>query len=444
MEENNENINNSDAVISSEVIETKKKVKSKRIKWKDRTPDNDIKYSGFLSYRHLRIIGWITLALAQIALIMKLQLKLSPTTSEGLEPWINVFTFISGMPLPLFFLANYSQMTQKKGNFKGMFITYGGLALGMYILSNFIVLHYGYRLFKMMNTKFTYGDAISTFGILLPAMGRVGYSLNIFIDLLLITFLFFFTYYEPTKFFVGKRRIIFRLFVLIPIIYELVCIFVKYYIYLGDLEINSFVFFLLPSKPPLVFFAFVCIILFIKYKEYKHLKKENRSAETWKLYSTTKAHSLRVSIYISIFFLICAIIDFIAIVVGIIIYFYGSIPIAAEQGEEMAELYIEIKTMALVNAGVGGAVPLLLIIPLVIMFSYTKTHKNKKFDTILPFAGIGVIAFIYFEGLFQVMTSNIGTITKKIEETDFPEDASIVGINFRAFLYNIQSVRYLF
>lgn len=420
-------------------------VKQKRIKWKDRTPENDIKYSGFLSYRHLRIIGWVCMALAQIALIMKLQVKLSPSSSGGLEPWINVFTFISGMPLPLFFLANYSQMTQKKGNFKSMFINYGGLALGMYILSNFIVLHYGYRFLKMLDPKATYGYATSVFGALLPAIGRVGYSLNIFIDLLLITLLFFFCYYEPTKFFTGKKKIIFRLFILLPIIYELVCIFVKYYIYLGDLEINSFVFFLLPSKPPLVFFAFVLIILFIKFKEHSHEKKENKSKDTWALYSQTNAHSLRVSIYISIFFLICAIIDVIALIIGIIIYSFSAASYVQEYGEGAAELYITIKTAALVNAGVGGAIPLILIIPLVIMFSYTKTHANKKVDTLIPVAGIALIAFIYFEGLFQVMTSNIGAITKKIEDTDFPEEeASIVGVNLKALIYNLQSVRYLF
>ena len=183
-------------------------VKKKRIKWKNRTLENDIKYSGYLSYRHLRIIGWICLAISQIAIIMNLQTKLNPASAEQLNVWKTVLSYIATLPLPLFFLANYSQMTQKKSNFKSMFISYGGIALGLYILCNFIVLHYGYRTMKAFDPTTTYGDAVTFFGILLPAAGKVGYSLNIFIDMLMITFLFFFIYYEPTKFFVGKKKII--------------------------------------------------------------------------------------------------------------------------------------------------------------------------------------------------------------------------------------------
>ena len=33
---------------------------------------------------------------------------------------------------------------------------------------------------------------------------------------------------------------------------------------------------------------------------------------------------------------------------------------------------------------------------------------NKKIDTLIPLAGIGLVAFIYLEGIFQVQTNNIG------------------------------------
>ncbi|MBQ9449604.1 MAG: hypothetical protein IJU60_07015 [Acholeplasmatales bacterium] len=414
-------------------------VKQKRIKWKDRTPDNDIKYAGYLSYRHLRIIGWVCLAIAQIAGVMRLQIKLNPASQEELKVWMEIFGYISALPLPLFFLANYSQMTAKKSNFKSMFISYGGIALALYIVSNFIVImHFGYRAMKCLDSSTSYADAFEFFGILLPAIGKVGYTLNIFIDLLLITFLFFFIYYEPKKFFLGKKKILFRLLVILPIIYEIGAIFIKYQTYFGGMEINSFVFFLLPSKPPLLFAAFVIIIFAVKIAEIRHIKKEGHSKETWEEYSKTHAHSLRVSICISVVFLICALLDFAAIIAAMLIISAQSVGYASDpyiqslpyyEGmtvEQIQEYYINTKMSAFANAGFGGSVALILIIPLVILFSYTKTHKDTKIDKLLPIAGIGLIFVIYLEGMFQVVTGNIARIIQNIKDMSVP-NAQIPG-----------------
>ena len=38
-----------------------------------------------------------------------------------------------------------------------------------------------------------------------------------------------------------------------------------------------------------------------------------------------------------------------------------------------------------------------------LLFSYTRTYKNKMLDTFIPFAGIILIALVYLEGGYQLL-----------------------------------------
>ena len=53
--------------------------------------------------------------------------------------------------------------------------------------------------------------------------------------------------------------------------------------------------------------------------------------------------------------------------------------------------------------GLGESVLLLLLSPLMLLFSYTRTHKNKTLDTFIPFAGIALIVLVYIEGGYQFL-----------------------------------------
>ena len=54
--------------------------RKKRLKFYQITPENDIKYRGPLSYRALRIAGWVCLAIAQVATIWSMVGKINPQT----------------------------------------------------------------------------------------------------------------------------------------------------------------------------------------------------------------------------------------------------------------------------------------------------------------------------------------------------------------------------
>ena len=389
---------------------------SARIKWRDRTPENDIKYGGHLSYRHLRIIGWFCLVIAQIGVVLKLEAKLAPATAGTVNTWMTVISIIGSLPIPLFLLANMSTILQKRGNYKALFIKFGALAAGMYLLANFIVFHYGFRTMLAFDNTVNWGDAARAFGEMLPFLGKTGYTLNIFIDMLLVVLMFFFMNYEPrVKAFEGKRIILFRLLILLPVAYEVAGIVLKYFAYMADsFIIPSPLFFLLPSKPPLVFAAFFFIVLFLKLAEVRWLRRPGNTKEAYEVHITTKAHSLKISILIAVIFAILAVAD-LALYLGLAISAMYAIPAQyPDYAPEVLETMIAYKLEVYEAIGFGGATALILAIPLVILFSYTKTHKNPKIDIFIPIIGIAGIAIVLLEGFFQVITLNLPAFLDKI------------------------------
>ena len=53
--------------------------------------------------------------------------------------------------------------------------------------------------------------------------------------------------------------------------------------------------------------------------------------------------------------------------------------------------------------GFGNAIQLLLMPPFVLLFSYTRTHKNKLIDIFIPIVGIVLILLVYLQGGYQVI-----------------------------------------
>ena len=415
---------------------------STRIKWRDRTPENDIHYGGFLSYRHLRIIAWLCLAIAQVAVILQLEVKLAPDTQAVVEKWTTVINIIGGLPVPLFMLANMSVVLQKRGNYRALFKTYGMLALVMYLLANFVVFHYGFRTIHAFNEKLNWGDAARLFGELLPALGKTGYVLNIFIDMLLIVFMFFFANYEPTKYFQGKKIYLFRAMFLLPVAYEVASIIIKYNIGMGNFTIPSPVFFLLPSKPPFIFAALVVIVLVLKIGEFSYTRRSGNTKEMYEEHIKTRAHSLKISISIAIVFAIFAVVDFLVCIGLIAVSFSHNAQQYAQYGEEFVETMVLADTTVYENIGFGGAIGLLFITPLVLLFSYSKQHKNPKLDLFVTIGGVGLVAIVLLEGCFQVITLNIPSFIdkiKKVLEGDPEGEQARMQVNY--LLSCINSIR---
>ena len=382
--------------------------KEKRIKLKHRTLDNDIKFKGIISYRELRIIGWICLVVAQLAIVFNLNIKINPNSAPALSGWVSFFQFMSNFSLPLFLVANMATILQKKDDLKRTLVFYGGVAALMFLIGNIVVFHYGFRFMNAISPC-TWGDAAEIFGLLLPLLGKSGYVFNIFIDLFLCSLMFFFMNYKPNKCFQGKKIIWFRLFTIFPILYEIGSVIVKFYISFGYFSIPSYVFFLLTSKPPFILLAFFLLVFILKTGEVIHKKKYKKSDEEFNNHLETNAHSLLTSIHLSIIFLVVALID--AVVTIIITISFGH----SINPEANDEFYFYVAN-TLQSIGFGGSASLIPLIPIVLLFSYKKTRKNKKIDTFIPVIGVGLILFVFVEGFFEVITINIPIVMQRIED----------------------------
>lgn len=106
----------------------------------------------------------------------------------------------------------------------------------------------------------------------------------------------------------------------------------------------------------------------------------------------------------SVVFLIVAIIDF--FVTALVIYLT-----AAHYQVEPSQL-IDV----IMGIGLGGSLLMIPIIPVILLFSYKKTHTNPQMDMIVPLVGVGSIVLVYVEGMFEVITINMPYMIAKLEE----------------------------
>ena len=278
----------------------------------------------------------------------------------------------------------------------------------MYAIGNIITAHYVHGLLDSFFGDVSFINTSRLVAYMLQSMGNSGYSLNIFVDLLLCSLVFFFLNYKPKKIFTEKKIIYFRLLVLLPILYEVVGILVKYYLLLGIATPSTLYFFLLPGKPFFVFIAFLFICLFLKFGEIKYIKKHGDAAILDE-HKKTNAHALNVSINICIIFVIAVLLDVILSIVFSVVYCESTFDVVNEQ-----TLLASVSFMN--GIGFTGSVVLVLAIPFVLLFSYAKTHNNKNVDKLIPVIGVALIVFVYIEGVFRVLTVNISNIVKKISD----------------------------
>ena len=383
---------------------------ARRIRLRDRTLKNDISYRGPLSYRWLRVLGWFFLLVAQFGLIARINIKLFPTADLAIGWLANLGDFLTAFPLPLFLLANFASIFQKKNEWKKLLLFYGGVALLLYAAANIIFAHYWYGLVHAF-IPLSFWDMSKLFGTLLFGMGNLGLVFNIFIDLFLCSLLFFFMNYTPKRLEGKKGLIFFRLLVFLPIFYEIGSILIKYFVASGEMLIPTFVFFLLTSKPPLMFVAFLALVLILKIEEHR-THKTKRDPNFIEEHRKTNAHSLRFSIIIAITFVIAGLVD-------LIIFIFGTtfLAVSIQPFEDVTVDTLQ-ETSVIFNAlGFGKAAILIIVAPIALLFSYTKSYEDTSVDTLIPLIGIGLIVFVYIEGLFQVVVQNIPGMVEKLKET---------------------------
>ncbi len=250
----------------------KKDAQGKRLPRREVVVQQDIRYRGPLSYRHMMILGWLCLILSQVSFILSTAAKFEPETVKPFAGLISVGDFVSPLFMPFLLLANFSKILSSKQQFKSLLLRFGGLAVLMGVAMPLVYEHYVKGIAKTAaQFEPTLGDRfLVLFQERVFPDGYIAY--NIFIDLFLCTlFMFFLTYHFKRP--VRKGWVVcFRLLAILPVAYELASIVLKTLCKNGNITLPLYASPFLTTKPPMTFAAFIALALFIKRRERVFLK----------------------------------------------------------------------------------------------------------------------------------------------------------------------------
>nr|MCR5307674.1 GNAT family N-acetyltransferase [bacterium] len=366
-----------DDVTTTETIDENIYYEEEKIAHKDRKRiklmnmmlgNTDIKYRGILSYRYIRIIAWISLALAQYCLVLAMGLGFF-SKSLAYPGWIyNMFVAIGHLSIPFFLLASFSIILSRNRTYKSLVLFYGlaylGVALGLiFIYDRYI----GKVIYEISQSS------ESAKNVVLSLFNRKT-DFNVFGDLFILTLFNFFLNYELKKGTSVKKVVGFRCLSMVPLTFALASYVLTVCAKFEMIELPFEVYPFLTTKSPLIYLVFICMSLWIKNRERIYVKLGATQKE-YSAFLRTNKNSLAFSIHVCLLFAVVVVIDLV---------FVGLVP----DYEKF---------------NFGQCISLILAIPFIMLFSYNKSHKDKNIDLLITFVGVMLLVFAYVEAIFEII-----------------------------------------
>lgn len=371
---------------------------AKRRKFHELSAENDIRYRGPISYQGFQILGWLCIVISVIAMEIKLGGHIDPSFASQTEGTLNALNYISTMSLPFLLIANFSRILNNSEGYKKQLLRNGGAAAGIALVT---ILFAGRYLIGTLGLFVA--DPENVMPVLTQSFRSVSpngfLAFNLFIDLFLCTLFMFFLNAQPARVFTGKKRIIFRLFALLPIAYEVYSFVLKGQAASGNIALPLWSFPLLTVKPPVTFLVFVILALFIKTRELR-FRRHGRTHEEYQAFLNTNRNSLHFSVFLSIIMVIAAMADF------IIMFLLTLKAVPNVEVLQDSDQIMEYAATA-VAMGFGESVPLVLVAPFVLLYSYTRQPKNKKLSMLIPPVAIVLILLLLLESVRQALVMYI-------------------------------------
>lgn len=385
----------------------------------DRNASNDIRYRGPLSYRHLQIMGWFGISFLVLHTLIELGIMIDPNQPKWVLSLNAVASVVSEFALPLFMFANFAILLDRKKTFKAQLLKFGGLSLLVVILFLLVTEHYILEVGTAIAGDKA-GVQAQIDGYFLSRIRTGSLSFNFFVDMFLCTLLLFFLEYTPRKVFTGKKRYLFRMFALIPVVYEAGSLVIRILAYYGMISPPLIVYPLLTTKPPMSFVLFVILVLFIKIREFR-FRKRGKTKQEYMEFTKTRLNSLQFSVFSSIMILVTGVIDLILLIgfsaFDIVVKNMDHPEQVKNASEQALEEMSMVSARGVTGWGIGLHSTMIFIIPIILLFSYTRNHKNPKADIAIPIGGILLAVFVGIEGLHQGILMNIPIIMNMIQES---------------------------
>ncbi|HCI73806.1 MAG TPA: hypothetical protein DHV42_04610 [Lachnospiraceae bacterium] len=390
-----------------------------RISKYERTSANDIKYRGPLSYQHLLIFGWLCISFKVLGVLTSLAISLDKNQPQWIYTLHSVGETLGYFALPLFLIANFAIILDKKKTYKQQLMKFGGLSLGIVLIFIIVKEHNLLELFTAVLGNREEANKILTDALYESAVSG-SLIFNLFIDLFLCTLFMFFLEYVPQKHFQGKKLRLFRAMAVFPVLYEIGALAIRIRITLVDQKPPYLVYPFLTTKPFMSFVLFIFLALHIKLEGVRFSKK-GKTEEHFESYTQTNAHSLRFSVYASVVIAITALIDFLLSVYSSIIlsYLAAGVNLNAELTVETEDKLNKVLPLAMQVTSawrIGTHWPMIFLVPVILLFSYTRVSKKPKLDTLIPIGGVLLALLVGIEGMHQGIVMNLTILINKIME----------------------------
>ena len=368
----------------------------KRLKLHEQGAHNDIKYSGPLSFQSFQIMGWSCIVITVVMALIKIGIRLNPEDMKRLETFNDVISYLAELSLPFLLMANFARILNNTEGFKKQLIRNGGAMAAIFVVFMIFFNRYvvGTVGLLLKDPKEAYPLVMTSFYGVSP---RGFFAFNIFVDLFLCTLVMLFMNARPTKVFTGKMIYVFRAFTLIPIAYEVVAIILKGRAAAGSIQLPSWIFPLLPVKPPMTFLVFVIMAVYIKTRELRYCR-HGKTHEEYQEFLKTNRNAWNFSVFAAIILFVAGILDIIIasmLLVG-----------QAGTGEALDALMESEKAFnnsIAMSIGFGKSSCLVFFAPIMLLFNYTKIPKNKTVGMLIPVAGMLLIALIGVQGIYQLV-----------------------------------------
>ncbi len=357
---------------------------------------DDIKYRGPLNYQHFQMAGWICIVMIITAMLMRVGNRVG-TTKGQLSDALYIVETIASMALPFLLLANFAEILNNRIGYKKLLIKNGLAMLGIAGVFWFFYFRYVLGTLTMIsNDPESVGRVTDVF---LDNLNPAGFfSFNIFTDMFLCVLVMFFLNAQPSPFFTGWKKLVFRGLGILPLIYEVVCTWLKYRSVLGEYLMPVWLYPLLPSKPPMTFVLFILLAIYIKTRE-RRFCRHGRTHEEYQAFLTTNRNSLSFSVFLMAAVAVVCVIDQVVDTVSA----SNEIDLFLEANPDAVQsIDFENYSSVMRQIGFGEAIPMFFMIPLIPLFSYNREPKHPEIGAYIPMGGFVLIALVVVQSIYQL------------------------------------------
>lgn len=371
-----ETVNKKEAKVSIRRERAREKIRNKLMQ------EKDIKYVGPLSYRYLRIIAWISIFLGQLAFISTIVAKIVGFNFLT-DPGYNVARILGNLAAPLFVIASFGLVLNNKRSILNLLLIYGAAFIGIGVGICLFYLRYIRGLLIELGAS---PEVAEVFG---PYLGKV-VDVNVFADLFCFLLFHFFVNYTP-RVLKDKNILWFRFLSLLPVCYVITSYVFRIMISYKTINLPFYIYPFLTTKSPIVFLIFVLISLWIKNRERLYLQL-GASRDDYQKFLLTNRNSLSFSAQLSI---LIGVFSFVELIIGLIVVIVMSV---LNYSTNDCFAFLDV-------IGIGQVPALLITIPLILLYSYTRNHKNTIIDVFVPVGGIALLVVLYLESIYQLIVN---------------------------------------